>query len=59
MQMADLRVAVPSVLVMIVASAALGFAMWGARRHRAIGCMGIGAILVASIVLAVVAPSPQ
>jgi competence protein ComEC len=59
MQMADLRVAVPSLVVMLFAAAALGLAMWGARRHRAMACMGLGAILVASIVLAVVAPSPH
>ena len=52
MQMADLRVAVPSVVVMLLAGAALGFAMWGARRHRAIACIGLGAILAASVVLA-------
>ena len=30
----------PVVLVMLLAGAAFGLAMWGARRHRAIACMG-------------------
>jgi competence protein ComEC len=59
MQMADLRVAVPSHMVMLLAAAALGLAMWGARRHRAVACIGLAAILAASVVLAVMAPSPQ
>jgi len=59
MQMADLRVAVPSVVVMLLAGAALGLAMWGARRHSAITCIGLGAILGASVVLAVMALSPK
>jgi competence protein ComEC len=59
MQMADLRVAVPSVLVMMLASAALAFAMWGAHRHRAVACAGLAAVLAAAIVLAIMAPSPH
>lgn len=59
MHMADLRVAVPSVLVMMLAAAALGFAMWGARRHRAVAGIGLGAILAASLTLAGMAPAPQ
>jgi competence protein ComEC len=59
MQMADMRVAVPSLMVMLLAGAALGFAMWGARRHRAIASIGLGTVLAASTVLAAMAPSPQ
>jgi competence protein ComEC len=59
MEMADLRVAVPSVPVMMLASAALAFAMWGAHRHRALACAGLAAVLAASIVLAMMAPLAQ
>ncbi|MFL6302512.1 MAG: ComEC/Rec2 family competence protein [Candidatus Sulfotelmatobacter sp.] len=59
LQMADFRVAVPSFVVMMLASAALGLAMWGARRHRSVACIGIAAILAASLALAGMAPSPQ
>lgn len=59
LQVADLRVAVPSLLVMLLAAAALGFAMWGAYRHRAVACCGLAAILAASLALAGMEPSPQ
>jgi competence protein ComEC len=59
LQVADLRVAVPSLLVMLLAAAALGFAMWGSSRHRAVACIGMAAVLAASLALALMQPSPQ
>jgi len=51
-RMADLRVAMPSVVMIIVASAALVLAMWGARRKARFAVGGLVAILMASLALA-------
>lgn len=59
MQIADLRVAVPSVMVMLLATAALGVAMWGAHRQRTMAGIGLAAVLAASLALALMPPSPQ
>jgi competence protein ComEC len=59
MQIADLRVAVPSLMVMVLATAALGLAMWGAHRHYVLAGVGLAAVLAASLALALIAPSPQ
>jgi competence protein ComEC len=58
-QIADMRVAHPSMILMIFAAAALLLAMWGARRHRAVAVAGIALIFVASLALALLAPRPQ
>jgi len=59
LQLADLRVAVPSNLVIALAAACLVLAMWGARRRASIAGAGLVAILAASFFLAFVAPSAQ
>jgi competence protein ComEC len=59
LQLAERRVPVPSVVVVVLSTAALVLAMWAARRHRALAVAGIGAILAASLVLAFVMPAPR
>ena len=59
MHIADLRVAVPSVTVMLLAAAALGLAMWGARRPGTLTGIGLAAIFAAALALALMAPPPQ
>jgi len=52
LRVADLRVAMPSILVIALAAAAIMFAMWAARRHAAFAACGLAAILAASLTLA-------
>ncbi len=52
LRMADLRVAMPSLLVMILAATALVLAMWTARRRPPLAITGLAAILLAAFVLA-------
>ncbi len=59
LRVADLRVAVPSVLMMTLAAAALVLAMWAARRHAVIAAAGLAAILLASLALTFVAPAQR
>jgi competence protein ComEC len=59
LQMADMRVPLPSMMLVVISAAALLLAMWGARRHRAVAMAGIGSILVASLALALLSPSPR
>jgi competence protein ComEC len=59
LRLADLRVAMPSVLVIMLAAAALVLAMWAARRRPALAIAGLAAILVASFVLAFVPATPR
>lgn len=56
LQLADLRVAVPSVAVSLLAGTAVVLAMWGARRHSWIAASGLAAIFAASLALAFIAP---
>lgn len=56
LHMADLRVALPSMLMITFAAAALALAMVTARLRRALAVSGLAAILAASLVLAFVAP---
>ena len=56
---ADLRVAVPSTLMIIFAAASLVFAMFTACRRARFADCGLAAILVASLVLAFVPASPR
>jgi len=58
-RLADLRVAMPSVVMIALAAAALVGAMWAARRRAALAVSGIGAILFASIALAFLVPTPR
>jgi competence protein ComEC len=59
LRVADLRVAMPSIAVIGFAAAALLLAMWSARRRSLIAVAGLSAILIASLVLAFVPPSPH
>ena len=59
LRLADLRVAMPSVLMIVLAAAALVLAMWAARRRPALAITGLAAILVASFVLAFVPATPR
>jgi len=58
-RLADLRVAMPSTLVIVVAGAALVLAMWTARRRVIFVCSGLAAILVAALFLASLPPQPR
>jgi len=59
LRLADLRVATPSLVMMIAASAALVLAMIFARRHALLAATGLAALLLASLALAFVPPKPQ
>src|SRR5207342_1808687 len=52
LRMADLRVAMPSLLISAFAAGVLALAMWASRRRAWITVSGLGGILVASIFLA-------
>jgi competence protein ComEC len=55
-RVADLRVAMPSDFMIVVAVTALLLALWAARRRRLFVFAGLSAILVTSLALAFVAP---
>jgi len=59
LQLADLRVATPSFVMMAVAASALAGAMLLARRRTALALGGLLAILAAALALAFVPPTPQ
>jgi competence protein ComEC len=59
LRMADFRVAMPSVLMMALAAAALIVAMWAARRRASIAAVGLAAILLASLALTFIAPAQR
>jgi competence protein ComEC len=59
LRLADLRVALPSVLMIVLAAATLVLAMWAARRRKAVALVGLVAILVASLVLAFIPATPR
>jgi membrane protein YdbS with pleckstrin-like domain len=59
LRLADLRVAMPSVLVIVLAATALVLAMYAARRRPALAIAGLVAILAASVVLAFVPAAPR
>ncbi len=54
LRVADLRVAMPSILVIMLAAAALVLAMFAARRRASIALAGLSAILLAAFVFAFV-----
>lgn len=56
---ADLRVAMPSIAMIALATAALILAMWTARRRPALAACGLLSILVASLALAFISASPR
>jgi competence protein ComEC len=59
LRMSDLRVAMPSILMIVLAASALVLAMWAARRRAAFALGGLAAILASSLALAFLAPSPR
>ena len=58
-RVADLRVPMPSAVLITVAVAALVLAMWSARRHPAFAFAGLAAIFAASFVLAFIPAAPR
>jgi competence protein ComEC len=59
LRLADLRVATPSVLIMVTAATALALAMSLARRRVPFALAGLLAILVAALAVALIPPKPQ
>ena len=59
LHVADLRVPMPSIVMFSLAAAALVLAMWSARRRPVLAVCGLAGILVASLVLAFLAPTPR
>ncbi len=59
LRVAELRVAMPSVLMIIICAAALIFSMWAAPRRTSISSAGLASILLASLALALVPPTPK
>jgi competence protein ComEC len=59
LRLADLRVAMPSVLVIALAAAALVLAMWAARRRPPLAIAGLAAILGASFGIAFIPATPR
>jgi competence protein ComEC len=59
LRLADLRVPMPSVVMLMLAAAALVLAMWGARRRAAFAVAGLLGILAASLALAFIPAKPR
>jgi len=59
LRLADLRVAMPSLATIVLASGALVLAMWTARRRAAFAATGLAAILAASLALVFIPPRPR
>ena len=59
LRVADLRVPMPSIVMIALAAAALMLAMWSARRRPAFAAGGLALILVASLALALMSASPR
>jgi competence protein ComEC len=59
MRGADLRVAIPSVMMIGLAAASLVLAMWAVRRRAIYAAAGIAAIFAVSLTLAFIPPHPQ
>jgi len=59
LRLADLRVPMPSALMIALAGAALVLAMWAARRRAALAVGGLAALLAASLALAFLTPAPK
>jgi competence protein ComEC len=55
----DLRVAMPSLVMITLCAAALVLAMWSARRRPLLTCTGLIAILLASLALAFIPAPPH
>ncbi len=59
MRAADLRVAIPSLIMIGLAMGVVLFALWAARHRFTLANAGLGLLLVASLVLAFIPPRPQ
>ena len=59
LRLADLRVPMPSTIMITLAGAALVLAMWAARRRAVLAVSGLAAILAASFALAFISPTPR
>jgi len=59
LRLADLRVPMPSVVMIVFAGTALLLAMWTARRRPVLTVAGLAAILVASLFLAFIPAKPR
>jgi competence protein ComEC len=59
LRLADLRVPMPSMVMIALAGAALVLAMWAARRRAALALCGLAALLAASLALAFLTPAPK
>jgi competence protein ComEC len=59
LRLADLRVPVPSLVVIVLAAAAIVLAMFAARRRAIFTSCGLAAILTAAMVLAFIPPQPR
>jgi competence protein ComEC len=59
LRLADLRVATPSMVMMLATAATLAVAMILARRRAVLAVTGLIAILIASLALALLAPNPR
>jgi competence protein ComEC len=59
LHLADLRVGMPSAVMIPLAVASLVLAMWTARRKMSVTSVGLASIFVLSLALAFVAPSPR
>ncbi len=59
MRAADLRVAMPSLMITVLAAVVVLFALWAARQRFTFASAGLALLLIASLVLAFVPPRPQ
>lgn len=59
LHVADLRVAMPSLVVIVLAASTLAFALWASRRRVTMVCAGLAAIFVAAVLLAALPPRPR
>jgi competence protein ComEC len=59
LRVSDLRVAMPSLVVITLSAAALVLAIWSARRRPLLTCTGLTAILLASLALAIIPAKPH
>jgi len=59
LRLADLRVPMPSIVMIVLAGAALVLAMWAARRRAALALCGLAALLAASLALAFLMPAQR
>ena len=59
LRVSDLRVPMPSLVMITLATIALVLAMWSARRRPLLTCAGLTAILLASLALAFIPAAPH